>query len=598
VTGLTSATDTGSSHTDGITSDTTPTITGTGTSGDVVTVKDGATVLGTATVTAGAWSLDLTGHPLSSGTHSITAFQTEVAGNQGAASAAFTVDIETSIAAPSTPVLLPATDSGVKGDGITDINLPIFTGTAEANATVYVYANGALQGSTTANGSGVWMFDQPTALSDSTYAITATAMDLAGNTSVASGSFSLTIDTATPVAPSAPALLPATDSGVKGDGITDVNKPIFMGTAPANDTVYLYANGGLLGSTTANSSGAWTFVQPTPIGDGTFSITATAKDAAGKVSAASSAFSLTIDTTPPAAPSTPALLGPTDSGVKGDGITDVNLPIFTGTAEANATVYVYANGGLLGSTTASGAGAWTFVQPTPSGDGTFSITAIAKDAAGNLSVASSAFSLTIDTATPAAPSTPALLGATDSGVKGDGITDINLPIFTGTAPANDTVFVYANGGLLGSTTANGSGAWTYVQPTPIGDGTFSITAAAQDVAGKTSVASSVFSLTIDTATPPAPSTPALAAASDSGVKGDGITDITTPVFIGTAQANDTVFVYANGLLLGTTTANSSGDWTFVETVPFNDTTYAITASAEDVAGKVSVASSAFSLTIT
>lgn len=50
--------------------------------------------------------------------------------------------------------------------------------------------------------------------------------------------------------------------------------------------------------------------------------------------------SLHVDTREPDAPSSPALTNGSDSGVLGDNITNDNTPTFTGTSEANATVWL------------------------------------------------------------------------------------------------------------------------------------------------------------------------------------------------------------------------------------------------------------------
>ena len=68
-------------------------------------------------------------------------------------------------------------------------------------------------------------------------------------------------------------------------------------------------------------------------------------------------------------------------------------------------------------------------------------------------------SITIDTTAPVAPTIASF--STDSGVVGDGITNDNTLTLTGTAEANATVKVYDGATLLGSATANGSGAWSY-----------------------------------------------------------------------------------------------------------------------------------------
>ena len=60
------------------------------------------------------------------------------------------------------------------------------------------------------------------------------------------------------------------------------------GTAEAGSTVQVYDGATLLGTATANGSGAWSFTTAT-LADGAHSFTATATDAAGNVSAASSA---------------------------------------------------------------------------------------------------------------------------------------------------------------------------------------------------------------------------------------------------------------------------------------------------------------------
>ena len=73
----------------------------------------------------------------------------------------------------------------------------------------------------------------------------------------------------------------------------------------------------------------------------------------------------------------------------------------------------------------------------------------------------------------------------DSGTPGDGITNDNTPTLTGTAPANSTVQVYDGSTLLGTTTANSSGAWTYTTG-QLSNGTHQITATATTSSGTSS----------------------------------------------------------------------------------------------------------------
>ena len=149
----------------------------------------------------------------------------------------------------------------------------------------------------------------------------------------------------------------------------------------------------------ANGSGAWSYTTAA-LANGAHSLTATATDAAGNTGAASTALSVTIDTTAPAAPTIASFS--TDSGTVGDGITNDNTLTLTGTAEANATVKVYDGATLLGSVAANGSGAWSYTTAALA-NGAHSLTATATDAAGNTGVASAALSVTIDTTAPAAP---------------------------------------------------------------------------------------------------------------------------------------------------------------------------------------------------
>ena len=417
------------------------------------------------------------------------------------------------------------------------------------------------------------------------HSLTATATDAAGNTGVASAALPVTV-MGPPGAPTITSF--STDSGVVGDGITNDNTLTLTGTAEANATVKVYDGATLLGSAVANGSGAWSFTTGT-LSNAAHSFTATATDAAGNTSAASTALAVTIDTTAPVAPSITAFS--TDSGVVGDGITNDNTLTLTGTAEANSTVKVYDGATLLGSAVANGSGAWTYTTAALA-NGAHSLTATATDAAGNTGVASAALAVTIDTTAPVAPSITSF--STDSGVVGDGITNDNTLTLTGTAEANATVKVYDGATLLGSAVANGSGAWSFTTAAPWRMAAHSLTATATDAAGNTGVASAALAVTIDTTAPVAPSITAFS--TDSGVVGDGITNDNTLTLTGTAEANSTVKVYDGATLLGSAVANGSGAWSFT-TGTLSNAAHSLTATATDAAGNTGVASAALAVTI-
>jgi hypothetical protein len=290
---------------------------------------------------------------------------------------------------------------------------------------------------------------------------------------------SVTIDTSAPVSPAIASY--STDSGTVGDGITNDNTLTLTGSAEANATVKVYDGVTLLGSATADASGNWSYTTAA-LANGAHSLTATSTDVAGNTSAASSALSVTIDTS---APITPAIASySTDSGVVGDHITNDNTLTLVGSTEAGSVVKVYDGATLLGSATADASGNWSYTTGALA-NGAHSLTATSTDVAGNTSAASSALSVTIDTVAPVSPSIAAY--STDSGTVGDGITNDNTLTLTGSAEANATSRSMTAPRCWDPPPPS-SGNWTYhhggaCQRRPQPDAT------ATDVAGNTSAAS-------------------------------------------------------------------------------------------------------------
>ena len=202
--------------------------------------------------------------------------------------------------------------------------------------------------------------------------------DAAGNTSAASNAVTGKIDT---IAPTAATLVQGSGTNSKVLTLTGVETggtvKILNGTTDVTSKFTVGTNG----TYTANV-GAFT-------GAETFSLTAMVTDALGNTSAASNAVTGKIDTT---TPNTPVITTTTSS-------TKNTKPSITGTAEANSTITLYDGVTVLGTTTASATGAWTF---TPSSDliqGKHTIVAIATDTAGNVSGGSLSIILTIDVVT-------------------------------------------------------------------------------------------------------------------------------------------------------------------------------------------------------
>jgi hypothetical protein len=210
------------------------------------------------------------------------------------------VKIDATAATPAAPALAVASDTGVAGDDITGNRTPTITGTGEAFATVTLYDTDGttVLGTATADAGGVWSIASTT-LADGTHALTVKQTDAAGNVSAAGAALNLTIDATVPAAPSAPQLVPVSDTGTAGDGITSVSAPVFTGSAEAFARVVLYDTNGttILGNATADASGNWS-ITSTALELGRHAVTVKATDAAGNVSAASAAFNLSIVAAP------------------------------------------------------------------------------------------------------------------------------------------------------------------------------------------------------------------------------------------------------------------------------------------------------------
>ena len=85
---------------------------------------------------------------------------------------------------------------------------------------------------------------------------------------------------------------------------------------------------------------------------------------------------------------------------------------------------------------------------------------------------------------------------------------------------------------------------------------------------------------------------------DSGVNGDRITNDRTLLVTGTGVSGETVFVFRDGVELGTRLVNLGGTWTFSMTgTELPDGQYTLTARARDVAGSLSDFSAEFAVTI-
>ena len=214
-----------------------------------------------------------------------------------------------------------------------------------------------------------------------------------------------------PLAPSAPDLLAASDTGRSPtDNVTRDDTPTFAGAVADPGTLGLFADGALVASMAV---GVGPFnITSSALANGARVMTFSLVDADGDESPLSPPLNVTIDTVAPATPGAPDLSASSDTGTSDtDNVTRDNTPELSGTVEADADVAIFSDGVQVGGQLAGGAGAYA-VTTSALGDGVRQITARATDAAGNLSDPSPALAVTIDTAAPTLVGTPAFLYAT------------------------------------------------------------------------------------------------------------------------------------------------------------------------------------------
>lgn len=590
---------------DGITNVATPTLNGT--AGANATIKlydtDGTTLLGTTTADgSGAWAI--TSSTLGNGNHSLKVTQTDGSNATSPLSAALQLKIDTAATAPTGLSLSAGSDSGTLGDGITNAAAPTVKGQAEANATVRVYDTDGttLLGTAVANGAGAWSINSST-LNEGAHTFTAKQTDVAGNVSVASAGFNYTLDTIGPT------------------GMALSTNQVNQTSATNGSTIATLSSSDLTSVTYGFETGNGTI----DADNGKFSIAGTSLNAAqnltagnyhmylkGSDAAGNEAYQVfTINVVNPPEVSSIARAGAASATVPGSANSvDYTVTFSQAVTGVDASDFILTSAGSAIGNIAriSGSGTtYTVTVDSLSGDGTLRLD-LKNSGTGIQDGGSNAISggytagqtFTLDHTNPSAPSTPAMTAGTDTGASSsDAITSNVTPVFTGTGETNATVRLYDTDDrtLLGTTTADGSGHWSITSST-LGEGAHTLTVRQTDAAGNASAASNAKTVTIDTTAPAKPSAPTLAASSDSGTLGDGVTNDPTPTITGQAEAGANVKFYDTDgtTLLGTTTSDGSGHWSITSSM-LAQGSHTLTSKQTDLAGNVSSASNGLTLSI-
>ncbi|EAA7282697.1 TPA: non-fimbrial adhesin SiiE [Salmonella enterica subsp. enterica serovar Liverpool] len=530
----------------------------------------------------GNWSYEFKDNELSEGENSIKVVAVDKAGNKNET----TDSIITDTIPPEKPTieLDDSSDSGIKNDNVTNSTLPTFIGVAEPGSTVSIYLGLKHLGEVIVAKDGTWSYTLTTPLKDGEYNITATATDIAGHTS-ATANLPFTIDTR--ISYFSAEIETTDDSGIVGDNVTNNTRPTFTGKTEPNAIIsVINSETGEEVIFKANDKGEWTFNFTSDSVEGVNNLTFTVEDVAGNKKDFS--FSYVIDTVAPVPPT----VSLEDFVVLPNGIilSGNDLPALVGTAEPKSTILLMRDGKLYDSIEVDSNGTWNYQFSNKFLQGAYDIEIISQDAAGNKS-STVKYSFTIQT--EVVPPKAELDASDDSGAKGDWITNKhNALTLLGTADRFATVNILIDGKTIGVTTADADGNWNFDISRNLSDNVYKITVESIDPLGRTS--SVDYQLTIDSFTPIP--TVMLHDSADSGVKGDMITKINTPLFTGMAEANAKVSIYVDGVLSGEAIAGDDGVWNFQFTTALSDGSHDVTVKVEDIAGNTA-SSSAYNFQI-
>ena len=450
-----------------------------------------ASAKGTSSATASAMTASVTG--LIAG----TAYKAHIVVKDatGNTSTVSTVDINTTVATPSTPDLSTSSDLGTSStDNSTSDNTPTFSVSGTLSGTGVLRATKA--GSTDVTCTLVSGSCTLGTLADGTWGVTIT--DTAGNgLSATSSALSIVIDTSAPTAAftaSHPASITSSDTATV--------------TSSEVGTIYLVNNQitvNNLASITGAADSSWnsasitsaassTNLDATGLVPGTYVLYAV--DGAGNLSAISEQNVIVTLT----APAAPTLDASSDTGsLNNDKITNDDTPtINIGGLTVGASVTLTATGTALTCTfIATGTtGSCTFPS-LPNGTYAISATQTFNDITSSASTALTG--IVINKSTITTPSTPDLTTGSDLGSSStDDVTSVNTPTISVSGTFTGTAILTAS--KAGSTSINCDVSTGSCTLATLADGVWSLTVTDTDSAGNATT-SAALSITIDATKP-------------------------------------------------------------------------------------------------
>ncbi|HBE2176800.1 TPA: Ig-like domain-containing protein [Enterococcus faecalis] len=415
-------------------------------------------------------------------------------------------------AAGTTSEVTAPTVTGVTGNSTAGYEVK---GTADANATVEIRnAGGAVIGTGTADGTGAFTVTIPAGEAGANETLTAVAKNASGTESTPT-TFQTPADEATVTAP--------TITGVTGNSTAGYE---VKGTADANTTVEIRNAGGtVIGTGTADGTGAFTVTIPAGEAGANETLTAVAKNSSGTESTPTTFQTPADPNTPVATPIVETVTGSTTKGYE-----------VKGTAEVGTTIEVRdAADTVLGTATTGTDGKYTVTLDPETATANQTLSVVAKNASGTESQPATATT----PADVAAPTVDNITGNSGSGYE-----------ITGTADPNTTIEVRdPAGAVIGTGTSDANGDFTVTLPTGTTNPGDTLTVIGKDNAGNESQPTEVL----------VPADATVTAPTVTGVTGNSVAGYQVT---GTAELGTTIEVRAtDGTVLGTATTGPTGQYT-------------------------------------
>ena len=441
-------------------------------------------------------------------------------------------------AAGTTSEVTAPTITGVTGNSTAGYEVK---GTADANATVEIRnAGGTVIGTGTADGTGAFTVTIPAGEAGANETLTAVAKNASGTESTPT-TFQTPADETTVTAP--------TITGVTGNSTAGYE---VKGTTDANATVEIRnAGGAVIGTGSADGTGAFTVTIPAGEAGANETLTAVAKNASGTESTPTTFQTPADPNTPVATPIVETVTGSTTKGYE-----------VKGTAEVGTTIEVRdAAGTVLGTATTGTDEKYTVTLAPGKATANQTLSVVAKNASGTESQPATA-------TTPAdvtAPTVDNITGNSGSGYE-----------ITGTADPNTTIEVRdPAGAVIGTGTSDANGDFTVTLPTGTTNPGDTLTVIGKDNAGNESQPTEVL----------VPADATVTAPTVTGVTGSSVAGYQVT---GTADPNATIEIRdVDGNVIATGTADGTGSFAVnlpAGTANANET---LTALAKDPAGNPS-----------